>query len=199
MGDIRINIAGLSQLINQISVLPREVQEEIDAEIIDSVFRINAKQRRNAPKDQGGLVRGIGFERKQGATFSRFEIFSNSEHTGYVEFGTKYRVRVRPELTAIANQMRGPGISTRLTAKQAIYAWAKRKGIEKRAWYAIFMAIMATGIRPQPFFFDPFFEESPILLQRIQNIVDSHSSKKSKGPVVIRPGDFIRRNTTVTI
>lgn len=198
MSDVRINISGLSQVLNQVSRLSHDVQQEVDGEIIDAVMRINGKQRRLAPVDQGGLRRGIGFERKQLPNASFFDLFSNSEHSGYIEFGTRYRVRVRPELVAIANEMRGPGVSSRLKAKAAIYAWCKRKGIEKRAWYAIFLAIMTVGIKPQPFFFDPFFEEAPVLLRRIQDIVNQYSAKKS-AVVVINPGEFIRRNTTVTI
>jgi len=198
MSDIRINISGLTQVLSQVQRLPKEVQEEVSGEILDSVLRINGQQRKLAPKDQGGLARGIGFERKQSGDIVVFELFSNSEHSGYMEFGTRFRARVPAQLVGIANEMRGPGISTSLKAKQAIYAWCKRKGIEKRAWYPIFIAIMTVGVIPHPFFFGPFLDEMPKLIQRIQTIVNSYSGKPTK-PVVIMPGDFTRNNTIRTI
>src|SRR3990172_7623449 len=172
MGDIKITIKGLPELLAKVSTFPADIQEEISAEILDSVFRINGQERRLAPKDQGGLARGIGYERKQSQNVAHFLIYSNSEQSGYMEFGTRFRVSVPAELTAVANEMRGKGIKTRLKAREAIYAWCKRKGIEKRAWYPIFLAIMTVGIIPHPFFFKPFFDERPKLLERIERIVN---------------------------
>jgi GNAT superfamily N-acetyltransferase len=175
MGDIRINIAGLSEIVSRLERLPIEVQEEVEGEIIDSVMRINGQQRKLAPIDQGGLRRGIGYERKQGQGFSHFELYSNSEQSGYMEFGTRFRVRVPANLVGIAESMRGPGIATRLRAKEAIYAWCKRKGIEKRAWYPIYLAIMTIGVKPKPFFFQPFFDEAPRLLERVERLVNDYN------------------------
>lgn len=202
MSDIRISIEGLSQVLTQISRLPQDVQDEVSDEILDSVFRINGQQRKRAPKDQGGLARGIGFNRKYSGDTVVFEIFSNSEHSGYMEFGTRFRVRVPASLQAIANEMKGKGISSKLKAKEAIYAWCKRKGIDKKAWWPIFKSIMVVGVNPNPypdgFFFKPIFDEGPQLIQRIQAIVNKYSSKPTS-PVVIRPGDFVRNNSITTI
>lgn len=197
MADIVINITGLPELLAQVRRLPNDVQEEVDAEILDSVMRINGAQRRLAPKDQGGLARGIGFERRNGQNVSFFEIYSNSEHSGYMEFGTRLRVRVPAQLQAMAMQMMGVGIRSRLRAKEAIYAWAKRRGISESAWYAIYIAIMTVGVSPHPFFFQPFFDETPRLLDRIRAIVRQYSS--SQGVTIINPGDFTRNNPIITI
>jgi GNAT superfamily N-acetyltransferase len=174
MRDIAITIEGLPELLTIVSGLSNEVQEEVEGEILDSVLRITATQRRLAPVDQGGLRRNIGFERKQENDKAEFLIFSNSEQSGYIEFGTRYRVNIPAGLVGIAEPFQGPGIRTRLRAKEAIYGWAKRKGIPERAWYPIFLAIMTVGIIPHPFFFGPFFDESPKLLQRIETIINQN-------------------------
>ena len=197
MSDIKIGVIGLSELLSSASKFPAEVQQEIEAEILDSVNQINGAQRRMAPKDQGGLARGIGNIRRRAANFAHFEIFSNAEQSGYMEFGTRYRVRVPSNLQAVAQEMRGRGITSKLKAKEAIYAWCKRKGIEERAWYPIFIAIMTVGIIPHPFFFQPFFDEAPRLLERIKKVIIANSSKK--GVSVILPGDFIRNSQIITI
>lgn len=176
MSDIKITIAGLPELITRVSEMPEHVQNEVEGEIIDSVLRINGMQRRKAPVDQGGLRRGIGFNRVQSEHEAFFEIYSNAEQSGYIEFGTRLRVSVPANLAGIAEPMQGAGISSRLKAKEAIYAWCKRKGIEKRAWYPIFIAIMRVGIIPNPFFFQPFFDESPKLLKRIEDIVNENGT-----------------------
>lgn len=196
MSDIIISVTGLSELLSQATRFPKEVQEEIEAEVYDSVSRINAMQRRKAPKDQGGLVRGIGYSTRRAQNVAYYEVYSNAEQSGYMEFGTRYRVRVPSNLQGIAQAMKGKGISTKLKAKEAIYAWCKRKGIEERAWYPIFIAIMTVGIIPHPFFFQPFFDEAPKLLERIRKIVVANSSGNIS---VIMPGEFVRNTKTITI
>lgn len=198
MGDIKIRIEGLSELISRVEKLPIEIQEEISGEIIDSVMRINGKQRRLAPKDQGGLARGIGYERKQGQNKAHFELFSNSEQSGYMEFGTKSRIDIPSNLTSIAMQFKGAGIKSKLKAKEAIYAWCKRHGIDKKGWWFVYMSIMKFGVRPHPFFFKHLFDEAPLLIERITSIVNKYSAKPV-GVSVIKPGDFVRNNQTITI
>lgn len=175
MKDIVLSIQGLPELLTRVGMLSHEVQQEVEGEIIDSVLRINGIQRRLAPVDQGGLRRNIGFERKQESEDSTaFYIFSNAEQSGYIEFGTRLRVSVPAYLVGIAEPMQGAGITSKLKAKEAIYGWCKRKGIEQRAWYPIFVAIMTVGIKPQPFFFQPFMDEQPKLLARIETIINQN-------------------------
>lgn len=195
MSDIVISVTGLSELLSQASNFSAEIQEEIDAEIIDFVMIVNGKQRKLAPVDQGGLRRGIGFERKHTATASSFDMYSNAEQSGYMEFGTRTLTKVPPGLESVAGEMKGAGIKSKLKAKEAIYAWCKRVGINKKYWWWIFMKIMSVGVRPHPFFFQPFFDESPKLIARISKILGVHSGR----PVVIPPGEFTRNNIIKTI
>jgi hypothetical protein len=172
MSDLIIKINGLPELLNNISQLSNAIQDEVTGEILDTVFKISGKQKRKAPIDQGGLRRGIGFQERKTKDRVFFELFSNSEISAYQEFGTRLRVRVPAGLEQIANEARGSGIRTSLTAKQAIYAWCQRLGIEKRAWYPIFITLMTVGIIPKQFFFQPFFDEERLLLEKIERIIN---------------------------
>lgn len=174
MSDIIITIQGLPELLNKLSDYPESVRDEVADEILDSVFKINSQQRRLAPADQGGLRRNIGFDQRVEGDNAFFNIFSNSEHSAYMEFGTRYRVRIPAGLEELAETFRGAGISSRLKAKEAIYAWCERVGIPKRGWYPVFLAIMTVGVMPHPFFIQPFLDEKPKLLSRIEAIINEN-------------------------
>jgi hypothetical protein len=178
MPEFTLYFSGLNEALVTLKNYPKEVQQEVKAEILASVQTISAKQKRLAPKDQGGLVLSMGFDSEESTTAVNYTLFANSEHAAYLEFGTKSKVNVPLELQQIAQQAMGPGLSSSLTAKQAIFAWVDRLGLGEKAKYPIYIEIIKRGISPYspfgrtPFFFQPFFDERGKLLQRITVILN---------------------------
>lgn len=79
------------------------------------------------------------------------EVVSPAEYSAYVEWGTKTRVSVPPELQSYAAQFRGgKGAGD---AKKMIYAWMDRVGVPKDRQWVVFISIITKGIHPHPFFF----------------------------------------------
>lgn len=140
---------------------------EIDAEIGASVQNMVALAKRNAPKDTGVLVNEITAAQEKPLTWS---FVSQASYSAFVEFGTRSNVRIPPGLESFAGSFKG-GFQSSLSAKEAIFEWCRRHGIERRAWYAIFIKIMTKGVTAQPFFFPAFEQEKPNLINRLREIL----------------------------
>ena len=98
-------------------------------------------------------------------------LVSRAEWSAFVEFGTRLKVSIPAglEQEAAAAQVKTGGSSGR--AKELIFAWCARKGIEQKFWYPIFVQIMTEGISPHPFFFKQLDAEKANLLNRLQQIL----------------------------
>jgi hypothetical protein len=173
-----IKIIGVEDLIKDLEKYDDRIQTEIAHEIRASAENWERKAKRNATRnrgvDQGRILQLIS--QRPAGKMTR-ELISGAEHTAFQEFGTKSRFRVdRPELLAFAQQFKGIKLSVGpkggMGFRQAIYEWAKRKGIPKNAWWSIYQSIRAFGRHPKPFFFPAYFEEIALLRKRIENILN---------------------------
>lgn len=143
-----INLSGFKEFEDKLKALPDRVQK-LTGEIAGfaaATWEQGAK--RDAPTDQGRLKNEIKAVKRDAVTF---EVVCNSEQAPWMEWGTKSRVKVPADLQAYAAQFKGKG--TGKDARRHIFEWCKRKGIEERLWYIIYVSIMRTGVRPHPFFF----------------------------------------------
>lgn len=187
-----IEIVGLDKLTAKLSKFPTTIAKEIDGEFEDSFRRINREQIRNAPVDEGGLKQAIGFK-KNGPM--DYEMFGNKTYMPFIEFGTKRRVKVPAELASYAAQFKqsGPKIGFEEFLK-IITAWVRRKGIsgsystksrrrvggkDKQAQedaevaFPIALSILRHGIKPHPFFFEPYFNERKALIERVKKVISN--------------------------
>lgn len=144
-----ITIKGGKELERRIKNLDKEIKAEVGEETFQSAKKWEQMAKQDAPVDQGLLrsqIRGI----KTGPLAS--EVASPAEYSPYLEFGTKTRVRIPPELASYAAQFRGGGAG-KGDAQKFIYAWMDRVGIPKEQQWQVFISIIVKGIRPHPFFF----------------------------------------------
>lgn len=163
---------GIEDLIKDLDKYDDRIQKEVGAEIEASARTIIRNAKRAAPKDQGRISQLLS-NRKVEPTVQ--ELISGAEHSAFQEFGTKSKVRIsNPELVAFAMQFKGVKLAKgKLGFRQMIYEWAKRKGIEKSAWWPIFMSILRFGIRAQPYFFPAYYAEIPLTRKRLENILNT--------------------------
>lgn len=186
-----VNVQGISQFQKKLKDLPIKAQREIAGEIEDSAAKINAKQLRLVPVDEGGLKQGIGYKKVNPLSY---ELLSSKQYSPFREFGTKSRAKIPAELQDYAKQFnkRGPNIGFDAFFL-IILDWVHRKGIAGRfsvkskrrlgskakqtdedfdvAW-PIALSILKKGTHPQPFFFQPFFDERKALVERVRKIVE---------------------------
>jgi HK97 gp10 family phage protein len=163
-----IELPGFEELIKKIQTFSDDLQKKIDREMEASCLTIVRNAKRKAPKNVGRLVQGITYV-KHGLL--NYEVISASNYSAYMEFGTKRLVQVPAGYEDFAAAFKGVSIdSGGLKARDAIYLWAKQKGIAKKWWYFIYKKIMIKGIKPHPFFI-PALIEFQELEKRINNII----------------------------
>lgn len=169
-----IQIAGMDQLLGRLQNLPSNVTAAIATEIQDGAQAIAAEAKQRAPGDQGFLRNLIAAIKDDPTTW---RVVSGAEYSAFVEFGTLTKVSVPAGLEEYAAQFKGDFASCtyseggNLTAWEAISAWCERHGIEKEAWYAIYLTVIKVGVKPQPFFFPAVLRQEPIILQRIKQAI----------------------------
>jgi hypothetical protein len=167
----RVKVVGVEDLLKDLENYDKDIQVLVGHEIKASAQKITRDAKRAAQNDEGGLRRLISYKE---VTKTVYELISGAEYSAFVEFGTKHQVRIdHPELSQFAQQFKGAKLGKgKLTFQQAIFEWAKRKGIEKEYWYPIYWSIIRHGIRARPFFFDAYFTEIPLLRKRLENILN---------------------------
>ena len=103
-----ISIDGLSDLLNKLKDLPKEVEQKVDNEMTAFAFEVNAEQAIRCPVDTDNLRRELRVS--VNAKLNK-EIYTNVDYAPYVEFGTGNLVDTQnQELTEIAAQFKGKGI-----------------------------------------------------------------------------------------
>lgn len=191
---INISAPGIAEVIKNFNSYGTKTQALIHAELKSSLQTIVRNAKRAAPKDMGALAGGINYKE---INQTLFEYFSQSEYSGWDEFGTRRRRKIPPEVQKLGIQFSNEKSSG--TAEQAlnfIIAWTKRKGIRfesasvfksgKKAGknkllsfeetaYFIFHHIMLVGIKPQPFFFPFLLNETPLLQARLEKIINNNN------------------------
>lgn len=169
MASNPLAIDGLDDLLNKLKNLPAHISDEVGMEIEASGNTIAAGAKRDAPTDNGFLKNGISVVKIDPLTV---EVVSQVDYSAFVEFGTRTQVNIPAGLEIFADQFRNSSKVSALGAKEAIFDWCKRKGIEPKAWYPIYISLMVKGSEPHPFFFNNFLIEKPKLIERIKKIVD---------------------------
>lgn len=189
-GTFKFEIKGLDKLQKRLNTLPTKVKKEVGAEIQDGARRINAKQLRLAPVDEGGLKQATVAKK---VNEFQVELTASKHYTPFMEFGTKRRARIPAELTSYAAQFKqtGPNIGFDAFLK-IITAWVRRKGIagrystktrrrlgsatskqseDEQVAYPIALSILRHGVKPHPFFFQPFFDERETIVKNVEKVL----------------------------
>jgi HK97 gp10 family phage protein len=142
-------LKGWKEFENKLNSLPKQLEKEVDFAVEDAAGLWEQKAKQDAPVDQGRLKQQIS--RKRVAAMN-WEVVSPAEHSAWLEWGTKSKVRVPSDIAQYAAQFRGGG-SGGGNAKTMIYAWMNRVGIPPEAQWAVFISIIVNGITPHPYFF----------------------------------------------
>lgn len=141
-----VNVIGFKEFQDKLKRLPDNLISKTGLYVKEAASDWAGRAARSAPVDQGTLNK-IGFDEVNRTTW---EVFSNAEYAPFVEWGTRSKKRVPAEFAAYANSI---PYTKRQGAKEFIFNWCKRQGIDKKYWYVIYRSIMTKGTNPHPFFF----------------------------------------------
>lgn len=167
--SITIEMLGLTELLANVAKLDKRIIKLVSMELEAACLTVVRDAKRAAPKDVGRLTQLISYVKHSDLDF---EIVSAANYSAYMEFGTGAYASVPTGWDKFAALYQGVSINTggkRL--KEAIYEWAKRKGIDEKWWYWIYKKIQTTGIKPHPFFI-PALVEFVKVEARIQKILN---------------------------
>jgi hypothetical protein len=163
-------ILGITELQARIKRAPVNLQRQVANILKAGAEDIAGEAKQRAPVDQGFLKNFISAKVVDPMTT---EIVSASSISPYVEFGTRSKAKIPAGLEEYAAQFLSPAyqagpVLSELSAKEAIFAWCKRKGIPKDIWFPIYISIMVNGIKPHPFFFVAYERIKPIIINQVE-------------------------------
>lgn len=186
---IKINVIGLQQELARFKQMSNTLKREVRAEIQSGAKNFVQRAKRATPKDLGRLAGSISYFPIAPLTY---EVVAQNIYAPYVEFGTKSKAVIPPELQEYASQYKGGRGGDYYDFLNAILNWVKRKGIgferlketnearkrvgQKRITKrdrlhdvaeAIAFSIIRHGIKPHPFF---FIQIQPVRMELEQNI-----------------------------
>lgn len=186
-----ISVQGLSKLQSKIKSAPAKLRKEIGGELRDSANKINAKQLRLIPVDEGGLKQGTVVKHTSDL---EHELLSSKRYAPFMEFGTKSKAVIPAELQEFAKQFNQSGPKTTFEDfLKIIAAWVRRKGIagkysvkskrrlggkatqeaeDTAVAYPIAVSILRKGVKPHPFFYAPYLEERPNIIKQVKKILE---------------------------
>ena len=171
---MKVTLKGNKALIRELKNLAHKAtvaaSEEIEATAVDIDAR--AVNRLNSYVDTGRLKGAQGFEVKGLHAVN----FNSAEYSGYMEFGTKTKVNVPPEMQEEADKFRN-GKGSYEQFKENISEWMQRKGIPQEALYPIMAKILRIGISPRPFMYNSFKEGTKGLEKRIDKAIQDQLDK----------------------
>lgn len=178
MAKLSVKIKGLKEVEKLfgkegVKAVEKEIEEQmriaafdVDKRAVDRLSQIkntNGHLRRSMKVDGKGL---------------KWVISNNANYSGYVEFGTKTRVQVPPEMQEQADKFRGGGGGSYKDFKENIQAWMRMKGIPGDALYPIMAKILRVGIDPQPFMYPSFKEGTKNLAKDIDDAIQDFFNRK---------------------
>jgi len=143
---LKVDLLGTKELQLAIAKAEKKLVEGVNRAMDDSVIRINNKQVSGSPQgvgvDKGVLRRGNTYNNSKPLN----KVLENAvEYAPYQEFGTGAYVFMG---------------ETWMTPELLTVASAfKGKGIRK------------VNMMPQPFFYKPFYDEKPVLIKAIEDIL----------------------------
>ena len=150
--------------------LTPELLKEFDGEVDAAAGLWVELANLSAPRDFGYLAGGIS-QKKVAPAY--YEVVSDKAYSAFMEWGTKDRVSIPADLSSYASEFQHSdfSVSGAITLKEAIYSWAKRKGIPKSAWWPIYITIRRIGVKPHPYFFKHKVTVEKSLFEHLENIL----------------------------
>ena len=132
-------------------------------------INITSKAKSKAPRYQSRLVNSIHPEvgRKKLST----RVVTDVEYAAFVEFGTKSKAKIPPELSSTAEKFKQTNSINFDEFYKDIKKWCKKKGIDEKAAYPIAISIIKNGQNAQPFLYPAFKDEVKKYMNAIKQLI----------------------------
>ena len=148
---MRLEVTGLEAASRKMGSYAKTFKTEVAGEMKSAVAlwkKLAQESASTVASDTGFLMGKISFYSEAQLIWV---IVSQADYSAFVEWGTRMRAVVPAELQAYAAQFKGAHGGG--NAKDNIYRWCQRNGIEQSKWWFIYITLMTKGAHPHPFFF----------------------------------------------
>ncbi len=173
-----LQVQGLSVVIARLERLSDAILNDIDDECKAAATEMNAEASdyisTNAA-DQGELLGRQQVDYNYGPR--SYLVYNDAPYAAYVHFGTgaKAMQGIHPEWTEIAAEWKNKPGGTFSDFVTKIAEWLTRHGGDPtNAEYVCFL-ILANGLKPRPFLQVAYDAVKPLLLERVNNIIQQAS------------------------
>jgi HK97 gp10 family phage protein len=163
-----LDVRSFDKVLSNLESKKADIRRKADAAVDNNCQTIANNAINDAPVNMGDLRAAITVRRGNKELFR--EVVAQTVYAPFVEFGTMSYVDVPPELEEYAQQFRGQGKGEN-SAWSMISAWCERKGIDKKAWYPIYLSVMRNGIHPHPFMWPNVINQKPQLINDLKETI----------------------------
>lgn len=169
-----VQIQGLDALIRKMQGLSQVVQDDVDTECELAAHEMNDEASRNIVS-QGIVDNGELLSKQQvidDKAHRSYTVQNTAFHAAFQEFGTGAKFVANPEWQQIAAEFKGVQNGTFDVFLIKIKEWCRRKGVDEKYAYPICIHILHDGLRARPFMQPAYEKVAPLLLERINNIIN---------------------------
>lgn len=152
---IRLSKINAKKVIDIINKYSDEALIEVKGVNLDTASKLAQTAKRLSPVDEGVLRNSIKVE-----DFDKinYNVGTNLPYAPYIEFGTGRKVKVPKEFSDLAQKARSGKKGSFKDGLLNIQRWCKRKGIEEKFAYIIFVNILNNGMEGKPFMYPAYIE-----------------------------------------
>lgn len=188
MASFKFKVKGLDQLEKKFG--PKGVKQilsEVNIEFKTTAQKVRNLAVKKVSVNTGFLRNSLNFESTEPF---KWTVYSTSNYAGYLEFGTRTKVVIPPEMQDVANEFKNAKSGNWEEFRQSIKDWVKKKGIvpqingrnavdpDQEDWddmiFLIMMSIYKNGISPKPFIYPAFKEGTKDLQKEVDKILERY-------------------------
>jgi len=187
-----MKVTGLDKIVRKLKELPKEATDVVVEELIKGAYNIKNDAMVKAPVFDGRLKNSITVRRPESGN-NGAEVVVGANYGGYVEFGTKKKVRIPSRYAQVAAEVKAqktPGSFKQFV--DSLSEWVRKKGIitggkrgrvrkdDKYRLVAYWMAIriLQNGIPAQPYFFPAFEKNEKKIYDNCRKALGNYLKKK---------------------
>jgi HK97 gp10 family phage protein len=154
---ISINKVNTKKLEKALEKYKDDAIIEVQGVNLDTASTISATAKKNVNVDRGTLRNSIRVDEFDKINYN---VGTNLPYAPYIEFGTGRKVlkNIPPEFKDLANQARKNKGGSFDKGLENIKRWCKRKGIDVKFAYIIFVNLLTNGMEAKPFFYPAFVQ-----------------------------------------
>jgi len=150
---VRLQVQNIKNVEAALKKYGIEAVKEFEEVIIDEATKMAEIAKVKAPVNDGTLQNSIQWRKE---TDLKYNVGTNLPYAPYVEFGTGAKVQIPKEFTQLAHNAKGKGKGSFKDGLVMIKAWCRRKGIDEKFAYIIFVNLLNRGMDAQPFMYPAY-------------------------------------------